>query len=96
MLFEVNELTFGVAREVQDEADPPPRVALQGGGAEFSLVRTGKPPLPQVLCVMKDGTRITGSFTLSNGRINKVTAEITNKPTAAAASAEPAKPAKGK
>ena len=41
---------------------------------EFSLTR-GKSPTPQLVCIMPDGTKITGTFTLQNGRIGKVTAD---------------------
>jgi hypothetical protein len=33
-------------------------------------------PLPQIQCVMKDGTKVVGTFTLQNGRIGKVDAVV--------------------
>lgn len=47
---------------------------LKGRGCEFSLIRA-KGPIPQMLCIMADGTKITGTFTVQNGRIGKVTVE---------------------
>ncbi len=47
---------------------------LKSRGFEFSLIRKGG-PIPQLLCVMPDGTKITGTFTLANGRIGTVKAD---------------------
>jgi hypothetical protein len=59
---------------------------LEMRGAKFSFLK-GKGPLPQIVCLMEDGTKIVGTFTLNGNRIGKVTAEIV-KP------AEEKKPAK--
>lgn len=59
---------------------------LENKGAKFSFLK-GKGPLPQIVCVMEDGTKIIGTFTLNGNRIGKVTADIV-KP------AEEKKPAK--
>lgn len=45
-------------------------------GCTFSLVRGNRGPLPSVQCVMEDGTKVTGSFTMSGLRIGKITTEI--------------------
>ena len=47
---------------------------LKSRECQFSLSRKAG-PLPQMLCVMPDGTKITGSFTQQNGRIGTVKAE---------------------
>jgi hypothetical protein len=48
---------------------------LQQRDHKFSFVRA-KGPLPQIQCVMKDGTKVVGTFTLQNGRIGKVDAVV--------------------
>ena len=48
---------------------------LQEEGCKFAFIRA-KGPIPQLVCTMADGTKITGTFTLQNGRIGKVTTEI--------------------
>jgi hypothetical protein len=63
---------------------------LKQSGAAFTLVRRDKIPLPQIVCVMKDGTRVVGTFSLSNGRIGKVTADVTGKSADATKLASPA------
>jgi hypothetical protein len=60
-------------------------------GGKFSFTHAGKSPLPQIVCVMEDGTRVTGTFGLGNGgRIGKVSTEIVRKPASAPVSASPA------
>jgi hypothetical protein len=54
---------------------------LQREGAQFSFTKREKAPLPQILCTMPDGAKITGAFTLGANRIGKVGTEIT-KPSA--------------
>jgi hypothetical protein len=44
---------------------------LEKRDCKFSFVRT-KGPIPQIVCLMKDGTKIVGTFTLQNGKIGKV------------------------
>jgi hypothetical protein len=59
-------------------------------GGQFSFTHAGKNPLPQIVCVMEDGTRVTGTFTIGNGgRIGKVSGEIVRKAATAPASASP-------
>ena len=48
---------------------------LESRGAKFSFVKS-KSPLPQLMCVMEDGTKIIGTFTLQGNRIGKVSAEV--------------------
>jgi hypothetical protein len=52
--------------------------ALQNAGCKFSFLRT-KGPIPQLVCVMEDGTKVIGTFTLNNGRVGMVKAEIVKK-----------------
>ncbi len=59
---------------------------LEQQECKFSLIHN-KGPLPSMQCLMGDGTRLTGTFTLGNGRIGKVNVELvkpaTTKPAAA-------------
>ena len=50
-------------------------VQLEAKGAKFSLAKD-KSPLPRIVCVMEDGTRIIGTFTLNGNRIGKVNVEL--------------------
>lgn len=53
---------------------------LRNKDAEFALARGSRGPLPQLVCTLPDATKITGTFSLSSGRIGKVTAEIAKPP----------------
>ena len=44
-------------------------------GTKFELLPAQGARLPMILCTMPDGTKLTGKFTISGGRVAKVTAE---------------------
>jgi hypothetical protein len=52
------------------------REQLEKRGAKFSLRPAGPGHPPMVLCELKDGTKVTGKFTLRGSRIGTVTADI--------------------
>ena len=77
---------FGAASELKHHPDDwlPPRVFKQAveaakkmtiDGTTFTLV-TSAGKTPQVQCVLKDGTRVTGKFTIRSGRVTSVTTSI--------------------
>jgi hypothetical protein len=45
-------------------------------GATFSLATPANEKLPQVICLLQDNTRITGRFTLRQGRVATVTTTV--------------------
>ena len=48
---------------------------MAADGAKFELLPAQVGRLPMILCTMKDGTKVTGKFVVSNGRVAKVTTE---------------------
>jgi len=48
---------------------------MQEDGAKFEVLPAQGGRLPMVLCTMKDGTKVTGKFIVSGGRVAKVTTE---------------------
>ncbi len=63
----------------------PPRLLRQAldsaqkqtiAGASFTLIDGGEGATPQVLCVMKDGRKVSGTFTLRKGKVASVNATV--------------------
>ena len=49
--------------------------AMRKQGAKFELLPGQGARLPIILCTMRDGTKVTGKFAVTGGRVAKVTAE---------------------
>jgi hypothetical protein len=48
---------------------------MQEQGTKFELLPAQGSKLPMILCTLEDGTKVTGRFTISGGRVAKVTTE---------------------
>ena len=69
---------------IDDRDGLPPRLVrgafataakMQEQGARFDLLPAQGARMPMILCALADGTKVTGKFTISSGRVAKVTTD---------------------